>query len=113
MSKNTQHKVECILKEDRDRLQALDQVCLTNWGTFQERRLAIEEIAKLIDAGPDDLELILSPNTNDYWLYSNAIDAYCNIGAWYGKDEAHLKECIAKGVHLYPLITWVFGEIDL
>ena len=106
-----QHKLE----KDIETMKSMDSCCICTWNPdLQERRLTFEEIAKVIHAGKDDIDIIFSPNTKSYWLYSNVLNAYCDMDykGW-KQEESYIKKLVDNGEHLYPLMGWTFGSVDL
>ena len=81
---------------------------------YYERRLTFQEIGKLIKAGTSDISIILSPNTHTYWLYSDILDAYCDMDyeGW-EQTEEKMQELVENREYLYPEMGWTFGELDL
>ncbi len=84
------------------------------WGEKeQQRRLTLEELAKVIRAGQSDLEIILGQD-HCYYLYSNTLDAYCPMDykGW-KQEESFIQELVNRSERLFPLMTWYFGEIEI
>ncbi len=99
--------VELLLKINYRVIQAWDD-------DLKERRLTFDEIGKLIHAGKEDIEIILSPNTKTYWLYSNTLDAYCEmVYKGWKQEKEFIQKLVDNGGYLYPLMRWTFGNIDL
>lgn len=103
------------LNKDIERLKKIDETTTKYWDEdVQERRLTFEEIGKLIHAGKSDIDIIFSSNTKTYWLYSNVLDAYCDMDyeCWEQKEEV-IEKLVDDGEYLYPTMGWIFGDIEL
>ena len=108
-------KIKKQLNSDIERLKEIDEMSIKYWSKdLQERHLTFEEIGKLIHAGKDDIDIIFSCNTKTYWLYSNVLDAYCNLDYenWEQKEEV-IEKLVDDREYLFPLMGWIFGDIDL
>lgn len=79
------------------------------------RPLNKEEIAKLKKLGRRDLEIVAGPNTNDYYIYSNTIDAYYPVGPISKYSEEDIEKLIKENPQFYINETgdWLFGDYDL
>ena len=115
MSKLMPMKIQNALHQDIELLSTLIIKSITGWNPdLQERRLTLEELAKVIHAGKDDIDIILSPNTKTYWLYSNVLNAYCDMDyAGWEQEESFIEKLVKYGEHLYPTMVWTFGSLDL
>ena len=103
------------LEEDIDLLKRMDKESALNWTEgSQERRLTFEELGKLFRAGNEDIEIILSPNTKTYWIYSNTLGAYCDMDyeGWIQTEE-FIKQLVERREYLFPTMVWAFGDLDL
>ncbi len=103
------------LNKDIKMLKDIDEGATEYWNEdLQERRLTFEEIGKLIHAGKDDIDIIFSSNTETYWLYSNVLDAYCdmNYENWEQKEEV-IEKLVDDREYLFPTMGWIFGHIEL
>jgi len=107
-------KIKQQLNNDIEKLRKIDDASSKCWDGFKERRLTFDELGKLIHAGAKDIEIIFSYNTKSYWLYSNALDAYCDMDyeEW-EQEESFIQKLVDDREYLFPLMGWVFGKIEL
>lgn len=114
MSRKMPQKIKEQLAKDIHKLQMIDENTEKHWDSLKDRRLTFEEIGKLIRAGVEDIDIIYSCNTKSYWLYSNTLDAYCDMDyqGW-KQEEEFIKKLVENREYLFPLMGWMFGEIDL
>ena len=62
-------KLKNKLAKDIETLWTMDAQAAILWNPdLKERRLTFEELAKVIHAGKNDIDIIFSPNTKSYWL---------------------------------------------
>ena len=82
--------------------------------TKSNRPLFDEEKDAIRDLGRDDLEIIAGPNTKDYWVYSNTLDAYCNVGSMSEYSEEDVENEIKNNWNGFlDNAWWLFGDFDL
>lgn len=108
-------KIRKQLNNDIERLKEIDEMAAEYWNKdVQDRRLTFEEIGKLIHAGKNDIDIIFSSITKTYWLYSNVLNAYCDMDydGWEQKKEV-IEKLVDNGEYLYPTMGWTFGDIEL
>lgn len=79
------------------------------------RPLTKDEMEKLRKLGRNDLEIMVGPNTKDYYLYSNSIDAYYPVGPESKYSEEDIEKLIRENPQFYinDAGDWLFGDYDL
>ena len=77
------------------------------------RVLKPKEMAAVKKAGPDDLVIIMGQD-HDWWVYSNAIDAYlCLNISTSNFTEDQVNEMIREPKFFSEDDLWNFGDIDV
>lgn len=73
-----------------------------------EVRMLTEEEIEIVREEGEELELVLSPNSNCWYIYSNDLDAYYDTDVYGSENKSAVEDMIEDGEHLTG--EWIFDE---